>query len=187
MQKQDMEIDYALTEEDYAELNLHANNIVPEMKWRYLIFRWVIPSAAVCYSIYLLIVATTLSEKISAILFVVMALLLFILAPRLQEMLIRRNVRAQMKGRQNSLLSESIRVSLQEDELLIKTASSENHFKWSVILNVTEIPTHYFLWISLRDAIIIPKRVFETPEQAREFIASVQRYREPHSLSPDLS
>lgn len=181
-----MGIDYTLTEDDFLKLALHGERIIPALKWRYTVFRWVIPLVAVAYGIGLTFMVfrgpSSASDKMLGPTFIGMALVLLLVAPKLHEVLTRMNVRTLMRARQNSLLNGPYRLLLLPEELHFTTADSHYGYKWGAILNVTEIPTHYFFWISLRVALIVPKRAFQTPEQQREFEQTLQRYRPTPSL-----
>ncbi|MCW3055111.1 MAG: hypothetical protein JWN14_4281 [Chthonomonadales bacterium] len=178
-----MDAEYTLTEDDYFKLQEHANEVVPAMKWRYRLLRWVLPVGAVVYAIGL---AATMpkdsSDRIEGVVFIGMALIFLIGAPKLFEFLERRMLRAQMRARQNSPFSGPVRVLLLPDEIHVTTSGSHNGYKWGAVLNITEIPTHYFFWLSQRDALIIPKRVFGTPEQEQAFGITARKYRAAYAL-----
>jgi hypothetical protein len=182
-----MDAEYTLTEDDFLKLHLHAETVIPALRWRYRMFRWGIPVGAVIYGIGFTAMVfkgpSSLSDKILGLIFLGMALLLLAGAHKLHVSLNRWSVRTQMRARQHSLLSEPLRMMLLPDQVYITTRTSHSSYKWGAILNITESPTHFFFWISQRDALIIPKRAFATPEEARLFGETARYYRDPHSLT----
>lgn len=179
-----MNLEYALTADDYLKFHLHANDVIPAMKVRYAIFRWGVPCGAVTYFVYLAAQLPKDSpDKITAVVFIGMALSLFIIAPKLFAMTTLNGVKTLMRARQNTHLSGSFRVLVLPDELHFTSDASSHNYKWGAILKVTETPTHFFLWLSQREAIIVPRRAFESPEQEQTFGTTVRRYREAVSLA----
>ena len=182
-----MDAEYTLTEDDFLKLALHCDRSIPALRWRYTMFRWVVPLVAVAYGIGLTFIVfrgpSSASDKMLGPTFIGMALLLLLVAPKLHEVFTRMNVRTLMRARQDSLLNGPYRLLLMPEELHFTTADSHSGYKWSAILNVTEIPTHYFFWVSQRVALIVPKRAFQTPEQQTEFEQTFQRYRASHALA----
>ncbi len=182
-----MDVEYTLTEDDFLQLNLHGYEVVPALKWQNMMIRRGIPLGGVAYGIVLTAMAwkgpSSLSDKMLGPVFVGMCFLLLLVFPKLLEYAMRRNVRTLMRARQNSPLGGPLRLMLLPEEIHITTSGSHNSYKWSAILNVTEIPTHYFFWISQRDALIMPKRVFPTPELQKEFEQTFQRYRASYALA----
>jgi len=183
-----VDAEYTLTEDDYWKLQEHANEVVPAMQWRYRILRWGLPIGAVVYAIGLTATMPKNStDRVEGVVFIGMALLFLIGAPKLFEFLERRMVRTQMRARQNSPFSGPVRVLLLPDEIHVTTSGSHNAYKWRAILNITEMPTHYFFWISQRDALIIPKRAFKTPEQEQAFGIAARQYHAAYAISGESS
>lgn len=178
-----MDIEYTLTAEDYLQLNLHADEIIPAMKARYLLFRWGLPIGALIYFTWLgLVLAKELTEKIEAMLFIGMALLLLVGGGRFYIFLTRRSIQTGLRLRKDSFLLDPLRMLLLPDEVHVSSSKANYIYKWSAIARVTENPTHYFFWLSARDALIVPKRAFQSPEQQSEFEKAFQRYRAAYSL-----
>ena len=178
-----MGIEYTLTEDDFLKLRLHGQDVVPAFKWRYRMFRWIVPIGGIIYAAGMTAAIPAGSpDKGIGIGFIGMTVALLLGAPKLFEVLERMNVRTLMRARENSFLNGPYRLLLLPEELHFTTAASHNGYKWSGIQNVTEIPTHYFFWVSAQVALIVPKRAFQTPEQQREFEQTFQRYRPTPSL-----
>lgn len=85
--------------------------------------------------------------------------------------------RAMMRAPENRLLSEPVRVTLLPDKMQVTTSATHEENDWKDLLKFTDLPTHYLFWFSLHDAIIVPKRVFQTPARQSEFEQAFQRYR----------
>lgn len=88
-----------------------------------------------------------------------------ITAPMINRWAYRRVFEKQRLGTQDVLLHVSA-AGIDCD-----AANGKSHFPWTAISLVEVTPEHIFLWVNDYLGIIVPKRTFEPPARAEQFVA----------------
>jgi uncharacterized membrane-anchored protein YhcB (DUF1043 family) len=64
---------------------------------------------------------------------------------------------------------------IEENRVQLSTKFSETTYKWDAFIKYEQTTSMYLIFITSKSAILIPKRVFESPHQQSEFEALVKR------------
>lgn len=79
------------------------------------------------------------------------------------------------EGRNRSVLGRH-EIVLEESKLIERTSLNKMHNAWSGIERVLENDRHIFIYLSGSQAHVIPKRAFESQEEARTFFETAKAY-----------
>jgi hypothetical protein len=60
-------------------------------------------------------------------------------------------------------------LQLEEERLIAQTESSKTEIRWSAFEKVRETKDHFFLFVQVHQAIVVPKRVLNSPEEVNFF------------------
>lgn len=63
---------------------------------------------------------------------------------------------------------QEVVVVFTEEGIYSKTRDMEGRVGWGMVQRVIETPRYVFLAVSKREAMVLPRRAFETPEQLAE-------------------
>ncbi|HKB36894.1 MAG TPA: YcxB family protein [Gemmataceae bacterium] len=112
-------------------------------------------------------------------------LLLYVFAPRFAE----QNVRRIYKGSEGKGEFRHRRVTLSSWGLRSISEVGDYFTKWSGIETVVVTDEHLFLYLSPRDALIVPKWAFDDERRFAEFVDQARQYHEESraTLEPPLA
>ncbi|MFT3911882.1 MAG: YcxB family protein [Ferruginibacter sp.] len=77
---------------------------------------------------------------------------------------------------ENSSIFSDMTVTVSEAGIIAKSESVETKYQWTSIIKKLESKNYYFLFINGIQAIIIPKRIFNSPEEKAQFEKALAQY-----------
>ncbi|SRR5258706_8859472 len=178
-------LEYSLEEQEFQEFVYYANWLSPEQKdyrFNYYFFN------SFSYIIFVLLFAFAERRDFKPLIFlpifVVAGIFIFFYLKRrsksypyqVAQQLISK------EGGSETILSRR-ELTLKETDISIKTNLSELKYSWSGIIKKIEHKNCFYLYVGPRDAIIIPKRIFNNKNDYEKFEEYLSRYL---SLSADL-
>ncbi len=86
----------------------------------------------------------------------------------------RRNVAREADPR--GAFTQGFKLTAAPDGLHLDSENLNAHFQWSGILSLNDTETHLFLYTDGAQAIIVPKRCFDTREEASRFAIIVRSH-----------
>lgn len=163
-----MELTYDLTKEDYLAFQLHTAKQSETVKRALIMQRMMGP---VLFLLFTLVVSWVTEEWLLGlfITFAVASVLWVILYPKFFYGYIKRNV--------NKMLNESRKGNMFGLHTLVmdkkgfteKNRAGEKKTNWAGIERIDEDEAYFFLFTSIVEAYIIPKRSFKNAERQEEF------------------
>jgi len=162
-----MEVTYQLEREDYLQYNRFVINRVPALKRQTLLSLFIVP----------VILAVEFKFLRMPLLFYV--LIVFSVTVGWGVFLFwmqRRAVIAQATARPGAIGLHTL--SLQPEGLREQNSVLEAWIKWQKFAEIAESPQMIVLLISPRYGFLVPKRAFQTLEQAQTFLETAQAYRQ---------
>lgn len=163
-----MELIYDLTKEDYLAFQLHAAKQSETVKRALIMQRLMGP---VLFLLFALIVSWVTEEWLPGlfITFAVASVLWVILYPKYFYGHIKRNVSKMLNESRNDNMFGLHTLVMDRKGFTEKNRAGEKKTNWSGIERVEENEAYFFLFISIMEAYIVPKRVFENEDRQEEF------------------
>lgn len=124
--------------------------------WRRLAF---FATIVVIVQVFLLPVSDPITIVVSCIISFVVYIVLLMLA-------LRFSTRGPSKG--GSMLGYRT-MHFTDEAITYESDTSNGNYRWSAILKIVETKSAFYLFIDRHMAILVPKRVFDNPEQQRRF------------------
>ena len=159
---------YHLTEEEYFDYNYYTAWSAPEKKnYRTRYYLRVFLLYAAIAGLYIF---SRRSEQIfiDFIIFGVIAIVYFLMVPWLIKRSILRRVRTILSQPENQHILEEAEVVLMDTGIVDKDNASESKYSWEAIVKKAETSSSYYLYTNSYHAIVIPKRVLESPPEKQE-------------------
>ena len=174
-----MNVEYTLAAEDYVAFFRYQMKHAPRTMGPSRYLGWLLLACCV------LIVAGWIGRRVTEgesllpsagdiLLIVVLALIAFVyfFSNRLAERSIVRAVR------HDPPLQDKRTVSLAPEALSAGTADNVRTFPWNAVARIIEEGDEAFLFVSEKEAIIVPKRAFAEEGQFRAFLDTARQYQE---------
>ncbi len=161
-----MEVTYQLEREDYWQFNKFVINRVPALK-RQVIFNLLLPGVIWLGAFWVLHFPLAVYIFLNLVLWVCWPLYYF---PEMKRATIKRAEMVPGALGQHTL-------TICPERLRQKSLVSESAVGWQSFTELTEDSRYLFFFMSQRFGLIVPKRVFPTPEQAQAFLETAQAYR----------
>jgi hypothetical protein len=160
---------YALRPGDHYTFNYYRLWSDPALKrQRYAYYLRVIFYSAIGFA--LLHAATDRPVNVSTIIvYVVFVSIAILLVPSLVKMNIRKQVNRLLKSPANRNLLGPSEVMISDAGIVLKDDTSENRYEWKAIIRKQETGDCYYLHINAMLVITIPKRVFSSETEKKEF------------------
>lgn len=108
--------------------------------------------------------------------FSVIALAYFLSVPWLIKRGIRKRVKDMLAQPENQHVLEEAEVVLMDTGIWDKDNASETKYTWEAIVKLAETPTSYYLYTNSYHAIVIPKRVVNSPHDRQELARLFNQY-----------
>ncbi|MGZ5286965.1 MAG: YcxB family protein [Flavisolibacter sp.] len=162
-------LQYALSPEDHYAFNFFRLWSDPALKKQRMAYylRVVIYSAV---GLALFHTATGNPAQLSTILvYVAFVVIAILMVPSLIKTNIRKQVNRQLKSPANSNLLAPSEVIISDAGIVLKDKVSESKYEWQAIVKKQETVAYYYLYISTILVITIPKRVFASDLEKKEF------------------
>jgi hypothetical protein len=163
-------LEYTLTEREYKEFNYYTGWLAPERKSfriRYYIINMIIYTALL--GLFFLTNGPRYVDLTFILLFIAFGFLFFFY--------LRYRVRSHYNRQVNRMIRESgqdkvlpkLTLTFSESGINGSTSTNEVKYFWKSITHSTTTATAFYLFLNSRQAIIVPKRVFQNAEQSATF------------------
>ncbi len=166
-----MTLEYEQTAQDYIDFNYYYNWTDPAKKWVRLRYR------LACLFFFLILVLPRAFRRggfskadIGLILF---GVLIALITTPLVKWSNRNRVNKIIRTGKNTDLTGPRKIEFEADKIRMTSAHCESVVKWETFEKLEETAVHLFLFVTVNQAIIIPKRIFESEvalAQVKEFI-----------------
>ncbi|MFH1926905.1 MAG: YcxB family protein [Chloroflexota bacterium] len=168
-----MDIEYEISTDDLVAFHLHQNEhslAFRGCRWGFqLVIGLITAAGSVIYFI--------VGDYLMALLWLVAAVLLVALAPRVLRGSIKRQiVRLYRRGKHRGCVG-SHRLSLTPEAMVDATEESESRVLWSSVEKIAATDEHLFIYTSAETAIVVPKRAFSDDVGWAEFSETARQYR----------
>jgi hypothetical protein len=184
-----MNLKFNITQEEYTEFTKHFYKKAFTINWK-----WYLVIAAVLIAINLYTSTnsqdfegesgegTTMSYSTS-----IFNWLFFIaLFGGLWWFIMSRITKKALKNKDSATLLAEREMIIEEDKVQLNMEYSDTTYRWGAFQKIEQTPNLYFLFIASNMAVLIPKRVFDTPQQQADFEALVKRKLPDSSKMDDL-
>lgn len=102
--------------------------------------------------------------------------LLYFMITRSSETSADKSARQIYESGQNKTLRELVTLTIHPNYIETISALSESKMKWPLVEKIAATADYIFIYISANNALIIPKRTFETEDQRQQCIKLLQQY-----------
>ena len=89
--------------------------------------------------------------------------------------LVRANTERTYREGKNLGLVGPHRVTIDSEWLTEATEERESRTRWRAVERVAETPGHVFVYVSGFSAVVVPRKVFASPEEAADFVATCRK------------
>lgn len=167
-----MRLDYELNKQDYLNFNIYHSENSETIKHN-LKKQIIIPPIAYIV-IGLALSLVTEAGFIFLIAFVICSVFWVVFYPAYFKRVVKRNINKMLSEGKNTSLEYKISLSLDDAGIKSVSEKGESSIKWEGIERLSESNEYYFLYITSVSAAIVPKRVFVTDDERKEFIELVK-------------
>jgi len=168
-----MKLTYSLTADDYTDFNVYfyASRFKSSYKLVGMVFL-----VLIVLNVYQVVQSGYFNpaDLLSAPIGVCVGYFLLLVLLRSRWYMAYRCKRLIKSGRNAGLLGERT-LLLSETGLQVTTAYFDCHYKWDAFEYLRESKSHLFLFISVNQAIIIPRRIFLLEQEAYDVRAFIER------------
>ena len=176
-----LNIEYELTPDDYAAFNLFTMQHSPTFKRQLKLARYIPPIIFLIGWCYILISAIPRGFKTYTIVALALLFAFAIAWILLMPASYRRNIRKtaskmSMEGSRKGIFGKTA-ITFTSDEIAIVRKDEEIKAKWGILSNIVENDTHIFMYSSSVEALVIPKRAFESDSAIASFLETVRQYK----------
>jgi hypothetical protein len=178
-----LQIEYQLTEKEYLDCNFYTFWQIPEKKptrIRYYLATSLIPFGGVLAVTYLLTDRLELFTIIVA--FIVCTVLFLTTRFRIRSTFDKQAKKMIEQSGGDSFLSKT-ELTFNENGVYGTTRVSEVKYTWNAFKKKAEVNNCYYLYLNMRQALIVPKRVFLTQSEKEKFEKLILTY---FPLQPEL-
>ena len=127
---------------------------------------------------YTELIETVFQAVLALALYMVLFVPVFIICDRV--LLKRRIRRLVVEGQDRSLLAPNT-WSLSEDNLSFEGEFSSGRISWKAVEDVVERDEHIFICLGKQRALVLPRRVFATAEEAKHFLELAREHQAAHA------
>ena len=175
-----MDIEYDISTDDLVAFHLHQNEhslAFRGCRWGFQLFFGLLTAAgSVVYFI--------VGDNLMAAVWLVAALLLVALAPRVLRGSIKRQiVRLYRRGKHRRGVGTH-RLSLLPEAMVDSIEESESRVLWSDVSKIAATDEHLFLYTGAETAIVVPRRAFSDEAGWAEFVETARQYRTGATAEP---
>ena len=168
-----MDIEYEISTDDLLAFHLYQNEqslALRGCRWGFqLIIGLITAAGSVIYFM--------LRDYLMASVWLVAAVLLVVLAPRVLRGSIKRQiVRLYRLGKYRGSIGKH-RISLTPEAMVNSTEESKARVLWRDVEKIAATDEHLFLYTSAETAIVVPKRAFSDEAEWAEFVKTARQYR----------
>ncbi|MCJ7522354.1 MAG: YcxB family protein [Dehalococcoidia bacterium] len=169
-----MDIEFENTMDDILALNTYHFQRSPGARRNRLIFQYVLPGIPAL--IYLALVFGGGSSELSALPWLLLAMLLFVLGPFSVRRSLKRRVVKMVAEEQGRGAVGGHRLSITRSAVTDKAGSGKTTTNWTDVKKVVLMDNYVFIYIGDTSAHIVPKRAFPDETAWKEFKDTIGRY-----------
>jgi hypothetical protein len=163
-----MILKYELTAQDYMDFNFYFHWTSPDQTEARIVKSVTIP---ICIALYIYIVRGPRIERYGTaeVMFLSYGIIVAVLMGRFVKWNIKRKVKNLISSGKNTDLLGMKTLHLEEDKLIEQTDNSKSEILWSAFEKFKESKDHFFLFIHVNQAIIVPKRALSQSMEIDSF------------------
>jgi hypothetical protein len=166
-----LHLEYSLEKQEFQEFVYYANWLSPEQKDHRFKYYF---NNIVSYIVMVFIFAMLVRKNFEPLpLFVILSLIsifLFVYISNRKKSYpyqVAEDLILKEGGHETILSKRELLIS--DENIIVKGEFYESTYKWQAIKNKVDHKDCYYLYVGPRDAIIVPKRIFATPEEFYKF------------------
>ena len=148
-----MTIEYTVEEKDYLTHQLFVASKSERIRKKRRNYRSIVPLMYVAFMLY----SVYEGEYLATILFLIMAVVWFLLYPYWDRWRYRTHYRAFVKEHHKDGYDETVTLTLNDDHIAAKSEGSEGTVQWTEAQEICEIPTTIFIRFNGGQSLILPK------------------------------
>ena len=169
-----MEIEFENTMDDILALNMYHFQRSPGARRNRLLFQYGLPGIPAL--VYIILVASGGSSFISALPWLLLALILFVLVPfSMRRSLRRRVIKMFNEGESQGAVGKH-HLSITRSSVTDKTTRGKTTTNWVDVKKVVLMDRYVFIYISDTSAHIVPRRAFSEASKWEELQDTVGKY-----------
>jgi hypothetical protein len=171
-----LSLKFYLTEKEYFDYNYYTVWAGPHKKGYRV--RYYIRVFALYSMIAILYILINHSHKIEIdlLVFAIVAIIYFLLVPRLIKHSIKRKTRQILAEAENKHVLDESEIILTESGIIDQDSLSQDRYNWDAIVKKSETSDCYYLYTNSHHAIVIPKRSIKTAEEQKELDRLFNRF-----------
>ena len=89
---------------------------------------------------------------------------------------VEKQARRGYESDMNKALRQTTTLTITPDHLLTRSSLGESRINWPMVNDISTTAEHIFIQLSANNALIIPKRAFESEEQRQQCIELLEQY-----------
>ena len=153
-----MNINYKLTNSDFLEYQLYASSKSELHKKRRFRSRIIIPIIYLLFGLYL---AYKNQDKVIGIIFIVIAVIWFILHPLYSKWRYKKHFQKHIEENYKNRINKPVEINFDENSLNIKDFTSESKINGTELKKLIETKNHFFIKLTTDLSLIVPKNTVE--------------------------
>lgn len=153
-----MNINYKLTNSDFLEYQLYASSKSELHKKKRFRSRIIIPIIYLLFGLYL---AYKNHDKVIGIIFIVIAVIWFILHPRYSKWRYKKHFQKHVEENYKNRINKPVEINFDKNSLNIKDFTSESKINRAELKKLIETKNHFFIKLTTDLSLIVPKNTVE--------------------------
>ena len=169
-------IEYEFTPDEYVAFSLFQMKHSSGQRRSMLFIRFFSPLLFIVLGIFYIMMFKDSGFNTFDIVFItllfILAVLWFIFYPKYVKLIIRRSARKMSSGKTV--------LTLTREEIISITDDQETKTRWSEVNNIAENDSYIIIYLKASNAIIIPKKAFESSSAINSFVEKAKQYKEQY-------
>ena len=153
-----MNINYQLTNSDFLEYQLYTSSKSELHKKRRFRSRIIVPIIYLLFGLYL---ANKNQDYVIGIVFVVIAILWFLLYPMYSKWRYKRHFQKHVEENYKNRINKPVEIDIDENSVNAKDFTSESKINGTELKELIETKNHFFIKLTTDLSLIIPKHSIE--------------------------
>ncbi|HEY5982276.1 MAG TPA: YcxB family protein [Anaerolineales bacterium] len=173
-----MEIKFDRTIDNLLDFNLYHMAHSPGERRQWLGARVITTMLTTLFAVILSMWGTTSLQPLYLVPAALAGLVVFLIFPAVARWSASGRIRRILKEGDNDSIFGPQTISFSAEGIFAKNRSGESRFNWSAVKKFSENDRHFFLYTSSYQALVIPKRCFESGEEIQAFRELIDRFRQ---------
>jgi hypothetical protein len=166
-----MTISFELTEEDYFEYSWFCTKKEAQYAW----IRYILIFCALVYIVLVEFRSVSTSSGLASFTIFSFSLTLFRVLFAWSKPGMKRQIRKRLKREIGPMI-----ITFEEENVLLSYEFGESRFKWNLVESLKESPEYLFVFRTVNDAVIIPKRIFTHEQDLQDLKSLIERKLSEH-------